>query len=261
MLTRILTSAVGLVVFFAAFFAPAACFAVVVFAVTAIMLSEMYNALSAGGGVNAAGYAAAAVLAAGLLCGCFEYAVVAAVMLYIIPVVALHTKKQSSEILAHGFLTAYIAVFMCFLIKIKCEFRTGDLLWAFVLSWMTDTGAYFTGVRFGKHKLCEHISPKKTIEGAAGGVAVCVISCAVYAYLMTLFYPGSAPHYLEFAAMGAVGSLLSQLGDLAASCIKRDRGVKDYGNLLPGHGGLMDRFDSVLYVTPFTWLALTLILK
>ncbi len=261
MLTRILTAAVGLVVFFAAFFAPPVYFAAAVLAVAAIMLFEMYKVAGCPIGVNIVGAMAAALAAAGVLSGHFEAALIAGMMLYIGAAVFLHTKHKAADIFAHGFVTAYIAVFMCFLVKIKYDFRTGDLLWVFILSWLTDTGAYFAGISLGRHKLCEHISPKKTVEGAIGGVVLCTLACVLYTYLMTLFYPGSPAPYLKTAAMGAVGAVLSQLGDLVASCIKRDRGAKDYGNILPGHGGLMDRFDSVVFIAPFTYAALSFILK
>ena len=120
----------------------------------------------------------------------------------------------------------------------------------FVAAWMTDTMAYFTGRFFGKHKLCPKISPKKTIEGSIGGTVFCALSFLLYGFIA---HKASHlnPNYVMLAVSGLVLSVISQFGDLAASLIKREHGVKDYGKIMPGHGGVMDRFDSILAVAPF----------
>ena len=108
-----------------------------------------------------------------------------------------------------------------------------------------DTGAYFTGVLFGKHKLCEHVSPKKTIEGAVGGIALSMIATAVLMFAFKI-------QTNIFVMLGATAlmCIVGMLGDLFASIIKRSVGVKDYSNLIPGHGGILDRFDSMLFISP-----------
>lgn len=136
-------------------------------------------------------------------------------------------------------------------------------LLAFGLAWLTDTGAYLFGITLGKHKLAPKISPKKTVEGAVGGVGFCIAAV----WLLSLFYQwlcGSVWQiqlqidYALLLLLTPAGSLLSMLGDLSASLIKRQCGVKDYGSLMPGHGGIMDRFDSVFFVLPFLYLFLRL---
>lgn len=121
------------------------------------------------------------------------------------------------------------------------------------LPWLADAGAYFVGSFIGKHKLCPEISPKKTIEGAVGGVIVCVAATCGVGYLFSQFiYTGTiSVNYINLIIISLIGSLLSILGDLSFSLIKRSCHIKDYGNLIPGHGGVLDRFDSVIFVAPF----------
>lgn len=128
-------------------------------------------------------------------------------------------------------------------------------------AWFGDSGAYFVGTFLGKHKLCPNISPKKTVEGFLGGVltvgVVVAIQCAVYN--LFLFQCASAPfdrlrmNYFVLIPVGMLASITGVLGDLTASVIKRQYDVKDFGNLMPGHGGVLDRFDSVLFVAPFLY--------
>ena len=114
-------------------------------------------------------------------------------------------------------------------------------------AWIADTGAYFTGVAIGKHKLCPEISPKKTVEGLVGGI---VTTAVVYAVAFSVYYGFSAKKAAIAFVTGAVCAVIGTVGDLSASMVKRQIGFKDYGKIMPGHGGLMDRFDSVLFVLP-----------
>jgi phosphatidate cytidylyltransferase len=119
-----------------------------------------------------------------------------------------------------------------------------------IVAFGTDIFAYFSGYLLGKHKLCPSISPKKTVEGAVGGLLGSMVLTLVFLYF---FSPDLLLHGLW---IGFMGSLLSQVGDLVASMFKRKLGIKDYGTLIPGHGGILDRFDSVvftvhLYIIPF----------
>lgn len=124
-------------------------------------------------------------------------------------------------------------------------------------AWLADSGAYFAGTFFGKTPLCPKISPKKTVEGVVGGV----ISNGVLMLIIGLFYQyvlkGVPLHYIPLFLCGMICALLGLVGDLTASMIKRQCGIKDYGNIMPGHGGVMDRFDSVLLVAPFMYYAFT----
>lgn len=128
-------------------------------------------------------------------------------------------------------------------------------------AWLGDSGAYFVGTFFGRHKLCPEISPKKTVEGAVGGVITVGIVFAAYAFCYQLVqgYRGYSfeVNYLYLVLMGFICGVLGIIGDLSASLIKRQYGIKDFGNIMPGHGGLMDRFDSVLFVAPFMMFVLS----
>ena len=125
------------------------------------------------------------------------------------------------------------------------------LLIPFIMAYCSDTGAYFIGVCFGKHKMCPNISPKKSWEGFVGGIAVAVLVMLAYALLLarTTDLQINLVMALVYGLVGALGSVF---GDLMMSVIKRQAGIKDYGKLIPGHGGILDRFDSVLITAPLT---------
>ena len=119
----------------------------------------------------------------------------------------------------------------------------------FIGAWVTDTFAYFTGFLLGKHKLIPDVSPKKTVEGSIGGIVFCVASMLLYGYIVSVISKGElTPNYVLLGVSGLAISVVSQIGDLLMSAIKRTYDVKDYGRLFPGHGGVLDRFDSVLAV-------------
>ena len=118
----------------------------------------------------------------------------------------------------------------------------------FIGAWVSDSMAYFTGRLIGKHKLAPTLSPKKTIEGSIGGIVFTVAAFVLYGLIIEGVSDLSA-NYLLLAIMGGVLSAVSQIGDLWASLIKREYGIKDYSKMLPGHGGVMDRFDSVLSIS------------
>ncbi|MBO5953984.1 MAG: phosphatidate cytidylyltransferase [Oscillospiraceae bacterium] len=128
----------------------------------------------------------------------------------------------------------------------------------FVLAFLPDSGAYFAGYFFGKHKLAPVISPKKTVEGAVGGVLTAVLGMLLYGLIMDLFFSLEV-NYLFAVLYGIIVSLGDIFGDLMFSVIKRQAGIKDYGNLFPGHGGILDRFDSVMIVAPLTEVLLILL--
>ncbi len=117
----------------------------------------------------------------------------------------------------------------------------------FVIAFLTDSGAYFAGLAFGKHKLAPNISPKKTVEGLFGGIFVAVAGVALYCFILRSVFHLNVD-YINGLAYGVLGSLGAVFGDLCFSAIKRQVGIKDYSNLIPGHGGILDRFDSVVVV-------------
>lgn len=129
---------------------------------------------------------------------------------------------------------------------------------ALALPWLADAGAYFAGSFLGRHKLCPKISPKKTVEGVFGGTIVCVGMCCLAGYVFAnfIYKDIQSVNYINLIILSFVGSFLSVLGDLSFSLVKRAYKIKDYGNLIPGHGGVLDRFDSVVFVSPFLLIAL-----
>lgn len=132
------------------------------------------------------------------------------------------------------------------------------LVFAVLVSWMTDVFAYFVGSKLGKHKLCPKISPKKSVEGAIGGIlgAVLLNTLLLFVFKRFFFESGSEISYIGVVILSAALSVISMFGDLAASTLKRNFGIKDFGKLLPGHGGIMDRFDSMLFVLPVLYSAI-----
>lgn len=129
---------------------------------------------------------------------------------------------------------------------------------AFIIPWMTDTFAYFCGRAFGKHKLIPNVSPKKTVEGSIGGTISAVLLTLLYGFIIGAVTE-AVPQYAALGVTALVVSLLSQCGDLIMSLIKRKYGIKDYGKLFPGHGGVLDRFDSILITAPTIYFLTTLV--
>ena len=128
----------------------------------------------------------------------------------------------------------------------------------FVMAFLSDTGAYFVGVTLGKHKMAPLISPKKSWEGFFGGIATAIVGMVLYAWVLDKYFLFEVS-YLLAVVYGLVGALAAVFGDLSLSVIKRQTGIKDYGNLIPGHGGILDRFDSVLMTAPLTEALLLLL--
>jgi len=123
------------------------------------------------------------------------------------------------------------------------------ILVPFAVAFLSDAGAYFVGLRFGRHKLAPVVSPNKTIEGALGGIATAMAGMLIYALILDLGFKFQVNYGLAIL-YGAGGSIAGVFGDLCYSVIKRQTGIKDYGNLIPGHGGILDRFDSMMTVAP-----------
>lgn len=128
----------------------------------------------------------------------------------------------------------------------------------FIMAFLSDTGAYFAGRFFGTHKLAPVISPNKTVEGAVGGVLMAMVGMLLYCVILQLIFKFRV-NYLYALIYGLLGSVCAVFGDLCFSVIKRQTGIKDYGKLIPGHGGILDRFDSMMIVAPLAEILLTLI--
>ena len=148
----------------------------------------------------------------------------------------------------------YVTILLSYIYRVRTLPDGGVVVWLiFIGAWGSDTFAYCTGMLLGKHKLAPKLSPKKSIEGSVGGI----IGAAILGFIFAIIFDNKITDVenpqLVFAIIGAASSIISQLGDLAASAIKRNYDFKDYGNLIPGHGGILDRFDSILFTAPIVY--------
>lgn len=159
-----------------------------------------------------------------------------------------------------GFL--YVGMLFSFIHLVNIKEHGQYLVWLiFVGSWITDTAAYYSGKLFGKHKLCPEVSPKKTLEGSIGGAIGATIVCGLYGLVLNLGFNIYIMPIYNFFIIGALCGIFSQFGDLVASSVKRYVGIKDYSNLIPGHGGILDRFDSILFSGLIVFYYLTFIVR
>ena len=186
----------------------------------------------------------------------------------IMPIIALlalltvyvirYPKDHINQVAKSIFALIYVPVMMSFIYLLR-EYEMGEwLIWLVLISsWGADTCAYCVGKLIGKHHFSE-LSPKKTIEGCVGGI----VGAALIAFGYAWFVPEGLGEYfildvrIMFPVVAAISALISQIGDLSASAIKRNYEVKDYGKIIPGHGGVLDRFDSVIFVAPFIYILL-----
>lgn len=173
-----------------------------------------------------------------------------------------HPKYSIKDVSIAIFSILYVAVMFSFVYLIREQrgiFGRRTVWLIFIASWGSDTCAYVVGKLFGKHKLTPILSPKKTVEGAIGGVVGSFLLGALYAYVVFHTWPageGVEISMIRFGIASALGAIISQIGDLTASAIKREYGVKDYGDIIPGHGGILDRFDSVIFAAPALYFIL-----
>ena len=158
-----------------------------------------------------------------------------------------------------GITTVYICFGFSSLVLLRDgEFGAYIFILPFIISWITDTFAYFSGYLFGKHKLIPEVSPKKTVEGSVGGTLFAVLFTLLYGYIIGKI-TGADVQYVSLAVVALAVSLLSQCGDLIMSLIKRKFEIKDYGKLFPGHGGVLDRFDSIIMTAPIIYFLTELV--
>lgn len=163
------------------------------------------------------------------------------------------SKYNAAQVMNAYFSFIYAPVMLSFVFLTRQLKHGVYLVWMiFISSWVSDTFAYLVGVMIGKHKLAPILSPKKSIEGAVGGIAGAAAVGALFGFYIDSTV-GTLDLSVTLAIVGAIGSVISQVGDLAASAIKRNHDIKDYGKLIPGHGGIMDRFDSVIFTAPITY--------
>ena len=171
-------------------------------------------------------------------------------------------RYRAEEIMCAFFCVAYAPVMLSFIYLVRgLPYGVYTVWMIFISSWICDTCAYVVGVLFGKHKLAPVLSPKKSVEGALGGVIGSAVVGALYAYFFVEKMVSEQEITWVFVLISAAGAVISQVGDLAASAIKRNHEIKDYGRLIPGHGGVMDRFDSVIFTAPMIYFLALLLIK
>jgi len=264
MLKRIITAVVAMFIFVpVVWFSDTYVFPIAISIATAIGLFEMLRCI----GVLKLWYFSAPLI----LVGCamptlarffdkgresdFHFVIIGVTILlalYIFAISLFSKGKLSIELAGLSFMTEfYITGGFTAIVLLRDFENIGIYLFMliFVGAWITDIFAYFTGKFLGKHKLIPEISPKKTVEGSIGGIVFCSIFFMLYGFVLTKIVDISDINYLVLAIVGIIISVVAQIGDLAMSVIKREYNIKDYGKIMPGHGGALDRFDSVLAVS------------
>lgn len=222
--------------------------------ISIIGLSELYKVVGVHNKVlGGAGYLAAIAYYVLLYLGKKE-AMMALAVFFLVLVMAVYVfafpAYRSEQVLMVYFGLFYVAIMLSYVYQTRMLPDGAVAVWLiFLSSWGCDTCAYCVGMLFGKHKMAPRLSPKKSVEGGIGGVAGAALLGAVFALAMNK-WGGTAVSPLFYALICAAGGVISQIGDLAASAIKRNHEIKDYGRLIPGHGGILDRFDSVIFTAP-----------
>ena len=173
-----------------------------------------------------------------------------------------YPKYKTEQILAAFFGVFYTAVMLTYIYQTRMLEKGVYIVWLiFLCSWGSDTCAYCVGVLIGKHKMSPKLGPKKSVEGAVGGVAGAMLLTLLYTWIFRQPMQVDIEEMLVLSCIGGVGALISMVGDLAASAIKRNYEIKDYGNLIPGHGGILDRFDSVIFTAPIIYYLAVYLIK
>lgn len=181
-------------------------------------------------------------------------AIIISMILILFVYVFGYPKYHAEQVMAAFFGVVYVAVMLSFIYLTRSLPDGKFLVWLiFLCSWGCDTCAYCAGMLIGKHKMAPVLSPKKSVEGAVGGVVGAILLGIIYA-------AATKGGMVEYAIICGVGALISMVGDLAASAIKRNQGIKDYGKLIPGHGGILDRFDSVIFTAPIIYFLSVLLI-
>ncbi len=269
MKTRIITAIVALAAFIPVlFFSHTVAFPLAIGILAAVAGNEMANAAGTGKwfvSLPTALFCFAAVLTARVNCilpaaekdeksGFLLLALLFGAYLFYVLCVAVFgfPKISAKSLMATAGMAFFVAFAFHCLVRLR-DFRSYDYLLVFICAWMTDTFAIFGGKFFGKKKLAPRLSPKKTVAGMVSGVVGAVVGFLVFDFVLTFCFDMHLNHVFRLA-VAIPASFISQVGDLTASAIKRDCGIKDYGKLFPGHGGVMDRFDSVMFLSVAAFL-------
>lgn len=261
MKTRIITAAIAAALLLTVLFLPWPM--VLTVATSLICVIAVQEALAATGMTAHRGIAAFSLLfalatpffnrlpGACIVIVCFVY-----VMALLFLFVKDHKTLTPEKVGVSFFLTVLISISLSCMSYLRTLDEHGlfYVMLALVIAWLADSGAYFVGTFLGKHKLCPEISPKKTVEGLVGGIATSVLFSLFTAWIyQTVFLKDAAVSYWTVLGLALVGAPLSVIGDLFASVVKRHYSIKDFGRMFPGHGGMMDRFDSLLLVFPLVF--------
>ncbi len=262
-LIRTASAVVGIAALFIVIGFEAKAFTAVVAFLTLFMVGEVMYAFGGGIWGIICGVISAELIMTGIFSKNFE---VLMGLVFLCPViftaftVIMHKKFDFLHMAAMSFATLYITFSMSYVSVVRSIEGVGVhlLFVSFICAWVSDTGAYFCGCLLGKHKLIPQISPKKTVEGAVGGVLCSALGGIIFG-LIEKYAFGNEPNYLWLFIVCGIGSVVGQLGDLAASLMKRKFNIKDFSNIMPGHGGLTDRFDSVMLTAPYTYYMIMLV--
>lgn len=252
--TRLISGIVLVILAFLTIYSGGVVLFATLLGVSLIGMQELYKAMGVRtdhfSALEIAGYAGAILYYTGLLLSFERYgllSLILALVLCICVYVFSYPNYQAEQVMSAYFGVVYVAVMLSFIFLTRnLEGGIWHVWLIFLCSWGCDTCAYCVGVLFGKHKMAPVLSPKKSIEGAVGGVAGAALLGVIFAVV-------SGGDKRAYGIICAVGALISMVGDLAASAIKRNKGIKDYGRLIPGHGGILDRFDSVIFTAPIIY--------
>ena len=229
--------------------------------VSLIGLSELYKVMEIQNkALGFAGYLATVVYYGTLFTGNMEYMTFLTI-LYLVVLMAVYVFSYpafvADQVAPVFFGVFYVAMMMSYVYQTRMLEDGGIVVWLiFLSSWGCDTCAYCVGMLIGKHKMAPKLSPKKSVEGGIGGIVGAALLGAIFAAAMNHF-AGAQANVLHYAIICGAGGAISQIGDLAASAIKRNHNIKDYGHLIPGHGGILDRFDSMIFTAPAIYFAVT----
>ena len=225
--------------------------------VSLIGLTELYKVIEVQNKLlGFAGYLAAVAYYVILYTGKLQYMTLLAIV-FLVLVMAVYVftfpNYRSEQVMTVFFGLFYVAVMLSYIYQTRMLEDGGIVVWLiFLSSWGCDTCAYCAGMLLGKHKMAPKLSPKKSVEGGIGGVLGAALLGALFALAVNQ-WAGAQAGVMEYAIICGVGGMISQVGDLAASAIKRNHDIKDYGKLIPGHGGILDRFDSVIFTAPIIY--------
>lgn len=191
----------------------------------------------------------------------FSFTLFIVVVLLFSTIIFLHDKYNIIDISLTMFGVLYVVFLFSFIVLTRNLENGLFFIWIIFLgAWSTDTTAYFAGRFFGKHKLLPAISPKKTVEGGIGGVIGCVAITVLYGLYLNSYHLAYDIAITHLVILGLLNGVIGQIGDWAASAIKRYVKIKDYGSIMPGHGGILDRFDSILFIAPVVYFYISFII-